>query len=321
MPSHTHIGPLRVDESLPNASTARELLERVADSSEPILKSHGFKVQRLEEITKNLNRMKGVLGFCEPAGDGKSSYRIALVLRDDDGQTMSFVEAMGVMLHEIAHIQHYRHAGPFYRFMAELIEEWETVVMMVPKGRLLDSEGNAMSENIPHNSSFNGCFTGVGKKLGGARTNWKCQCQRDLARYAAERRAADAMRGFGDAELVPIARGMLAQQRAIANPTKRQKLIDTGDYPVDEKEVMSLIRALHESEKATQMWRSSGMEDAISLSIAENEKQQVKHAIRLSIADGQKKHQVCPPCSMTRREQMELDHAIALSISTGTVAQ
>jgi len=270
------IGALNVDNTLPNADSVMQLLKRVAESSEPILKKRGWKVKRLQEITQNLNKMSGVWGFCEPEGDGRTSSRIALVLRGSEGEVMSFVEVMGTMLHEIAHIAHGSHAGPFYRLMAELIEEWEVVVMKVPVGRLLDPEGNVMSENVPDN--YRQCFGGLGKKLGGRNKNWKCLCQRDLAGCAAERRAFDSTRqkGYG------------------ATPsTKRPKHSMRGDC-YDEQEALALVASLHASELHNGALFASELEDAISLSITEA---------------------ASASSPITQKEQMELDYAIALSFS------
>jgi hypothetical protein len=308
------IGPLRVDESLANAEAAMQLLKRVRDSSEPILKSHGWRVERLEEITKKLNRMSSVLGFCEYTGNKKTSTKIALVLRGDDGRLMHFVAVMGTMLHEIAHIVHGRHAGPFYRLMADLIEEWETVVMKVPKGRLLDAEGNVMSENIPEwatngTGTFNGVFIGKGNECGTANRNWKCLCQRDLVCMAAERRAADNLRGFGDAELVPMARGMFKQASGNANSGSKRKFSDT-EGSLNDEELTALIKALHLSESEEDAWSAADMRRAISASKAEavdaRHAADMERAIKASRAEA----------ATANEKQMELDHAIALSIAT-----
>lgn len=303
-------GALKVDNKLPNADLAMQLLKRVAVSSEPILKRHRLRVLRLEEITKNLNKSEGIVGFCMPAGDGKTSNLIALVLRDEDGVPMSFLEVMGTMLHEITHIIHLQHRGPFYRRMAELIEEWETEVMRVQRGHLLDSEGSVVNEDHPALTGQNvGIFVGTGRKLGGKTVHWKRLSQRELARAAAERRARDAARGFGDKELMPMVRHMLQDQRKTNTRRPVCTETETGDC-CDEEELMSLIQALHESELC-HCCKQSRIDGQTQSSTIHTEKLELENALARSMADGQSSE-----CSdYQAAEQMEINEAIALSLA------
>lgn len=184
------------------------------------------------------------------------------------------------MLHEVAHIVHGRHAGPFYRLMQELIEEWETHVMKVPSGSLLDAEGDVTDAGLNLVSKFNGCFTGKGKRLGGRSINWKQLSQRDCAARAAERRARDAARGLGDDELHPLLRHTLRKGheqdrqptdklsrgvRSLQNerdqqPTSKRSRATSSqgtkthsDDELGEQELQALAKALHESSLESDM--------------------------------------------------------------------
>lgn len=81
-----------------------------------------------------------------------------------------------------------------------------------------------------------------------------CNCQHHLAKYVADRRLADARRGLGDEELLPVALGMLGR----ATPDKRLESFVPDDY-ANCKEMASLIQALNQSENDVQAGHDSDM--------------------------------------------------------------
>ena len=69
----------------------------------PLLKARGWRVLKLYEICCCTagGRNLGVGGFCCPAGDGVTSLRIALRLREPKSHELhDFDHAMRVLIHE-----------------------------------------------------------------------------------------------------------------------------------------------------------------------------------------------------------------------------
>ena len=93
-----------VVKKLGDADKALEILHAIKRTIDPLLHARGFRVLKLYEICcctaggKNLS----VGGFCVPAGDGKTSLRIALRLRQPKSHRLhSFHHALRVMIHEV----------------------------------------------------------------------------------------------------------------------------------------------------------------------------------------------------------------------------
>ena len=94
-------------QKLPDADRAAAILAEVKRHAEPILAARGWRVKRLYEMCcctsggKNLS----VGGFCVPAGDKRTSQRIALRLREPNSHVLyEFEHVMRVMIHELSHI-------------------------------------------------------------------------------------------------------------------------------------------------------------------------------------------------------------------------
>lgn len=107
-------------KKLPEADKALKMLEEIKRHADPLLQARGWRVLKLYEICccsaggKNTR----IGGFCCPAGDGKTSLRIALRLRQPKSHELhSFDHCMRVMIHEMSHIMHGNHSAQFYQLM------------------------------------------------------------------------------------------------------------------------------------------------------------------------------------------------------------
>ena len=90
-------------KKLPDHQRARDTLEECARHVNPLLKARGWRVLKLYEICCCTagGRNLGVGGFCCPAGDGVTSLRIALRLREPKSHELhDFDHAMRVLIHE-----------------------------------------------------------------------------------------------------------------------------------------------------------------------------------------------------------------------------
>ena len=116
-------------KKLPDANKAAELLQEIKRHADPLLRARGWRVKKLYEICCCTSGGKnvGVGGFCVPAGDGVTSQRIALRLRQPRSHELhSFEHCMQVMLHEMSHIAHGNHSAQFYQMMEEITKQYET---------------------------------------------------------------------------------------------------------------------------------------------------------------------------------------------------
>ena len=102
---------------LPDADKARQQLEELKRHIDPILRARGLRVLKCYEICcctsggKNLS----VGGFCSPAGDKRTSLRIALRLRQPHTHVLNdFDHSMRILIHEVSHIIHSNHSASFY---------------------------------------------------------------------------------------------------------------------------------------------------------------------------------------------------------------
>ena len=131
-------------KKLPDANKAAELLQEIKRHADPLLRARGWRVKKLYEICCCTSGGKnvGVGGFCVPAGDGVTSHRIALRLRQPRSHELhSFEHCMQVMLHEMSHIAHGNHSAQFYQMMEEITKQYETYLA---KGQVLDAQGMPM---------------------------------------------------------------------------------------------------------------------------------------------------------------------------------
>ena len=107
-------------KKLPDADRAAEILQEIKRHADPLLRARGWRVKRLYEICccTSGGRNLGVGGFCCPAGDGVTSLRIAIRLRQPRSHELhTFEHCMKVMIHEMSHIVHGNHSSDFYRLM------------------------------------------------------------------------------------------------------------------------------------------------------------------------------------------------------------
>lgn len=211
-------------ESLPEASLAILLLERVRRNAEAILLARHWRVLALVELccckAAPEKTAAHVAGWCIPAGDGMTAQKIAIRLRRPKGkghQLLSFEDVFGTMLHELAHIVHSKHTPAFYRLMDELQAQWEE---LEASGQVLDERGfptvgGQRMDSSRHNPSPQKARalalaaaerrrvaprpTPLG--YGHEPSSWRSLPPRERAARAAERRASDATRGFGEEEL------------------------------------------------------------------------------------------------------------------------
>ncbi|KAI9512026.1 WLM-domain-containing protein [Russula earlei] len=131
---------------------ARQLLRALAAQVRPIMRSHGFVVNSLEEYEYN-NVFAG--------RNWNSGETVELVLRRRDGLFVSTSWLMGTLCHELAHIKHMNHGPDFQALWSQLRKE---VMALQAKGyygdgmwssgtRLADSAkivpGGLMEDDLP----------------------------------------------------------------------------------------------------------------------------------------------------------------------------
>ena len=219
------VGPRSHVKKLPSAERAAELLEELARHVQPVLKARGWKVLKLDEICcctrGRLDKNLSVGGFCMPAGDGCTSNRIALRLRQPKTHELHpFDHLMRVLVHEITHIVHGPHSAAFYKLMGELQTQYEE---LLAQGKVLDAqgmpsiggraadpsrhnptlrEGKANAADAAAARAHRASIMGGGGKLGGGHTlgggaaaDWRSRSAADNAAMAADARA----RGWSEA--------------------------------------------------------------------------------------------------------------------------
>ena len=218
-------------KKLPDADKARAALLLVKEHADNLLRARGWRVKRLIEICccerKNMGSNLGVVGWCRADGTGTGAAVIALRLRRPKTHELLPLEHnLAVMIHEMSHIVHGNHSANFYALMDELKKQYG---LIREKGQLVDLDGfpiaggrTADAARHDPKSKAEGRAAGLvaaesrarrarrdtgaaGKKLGGGggggKGAWAGLAPRDAAARAAERRAADAANGLGDAEL------------------------------------------------------------------------------------------------------------------------
>ncbi|KIJ70022.1 hypothetical protein HYDPIDRAFT_79182 [Hydnomerulius pinastri MD-312] len=94
--------------------TARQLLRALAAQVKPIMKSHGFVVNSLEEYEYN----RVFAGRNWNAGE-----TVELVLRTADGSLQPIHWLMSTLCHELAHIKHMNHGPAFQALWRQLRQE------------------------------------------------------------------------------------------------------------------------------------------------------------------------------------------------------
>lgn len=214
--------------SLPQADRARGMLDALRRNAEAVLRARGWCVRKLVELCSCAatpeRSNSGVLGWCRPAGDKKTSLKIAIRLRVScsDHALREFDELMETMLHELSHIVHLGHNADFFELMDKLREEWEE---HCAKGRVLDeagfptvggqrmtdashnprsaADGRTLALAAAEKRAATGRLMGSGR-LGGSGGGWAGLSPRERAARAAELRAQAARNGLGDEELAAV---------------------------------------------------------------------------------------------------------------------
>lgn len=269
---------LKVDTSMPASDKAMGLLEKCRSSIQPILASKQFGIDQLEEITPNMNKQSSnVLGFCltppRRRGNFQCTTLIALRLRDGKGAFYSWIEIMGTLLHEVTHIAEANHNSSFYKYLAKVVEEWETTIMQMPAGSLLDPEGNPTGRGIDLKGDFAGAFTGRGRRLGGK--SW-CGCnptREELAGLA----AASAEKRVQVQERDDFSRALAASRNFIAVEQRRQREQADLDRAIalsrltaagSERRSLSEPPEFHADRKRARVLEQMDLDRAIALSLS-----------------------------------------------------
>ncbi|TFY65780.1 hypothetical protein EVG20_g5306 [Dentipellis fragilis] len=202
--SFTHLkGRPKADQALP-------LLQRIASLVKPIMRKHGWKLPVLAEFFPESPNLLGM--------NVNGGQKILLRLRPAGAPDTFYPEEdlMGTMLHELTHNVHGPHDDKFYKFLAELEEEYEALQRSGYAGEGFHSKGNRLGQNVSHDLPPHlarqraleaaekrrkiGAVLGSGGRLGGGSLARSGLSPRQLAALAAERRANDEKAcGSGDA--------------------------------------------------------------------------------------------------------------------------
>ncbi|KAA1469628.1 WLM-domain-containing protein [Dentipellis sp. KUC8613] len=202
--SFTHLkGRPKADQALP-------LLQRIASLVKPIMRKHGWKLPVLAEFFPESPNLLGM--------NVNGGQKILLRLRPASVPDTFYPEEdlIGTMLHELTHNVHGPHDDKFYKFLAELEEEYEALQRSGYAGEGFHSKGNRLGQNVSHDLPPHlarqraleaaekrrkiGAVLGSGGRLGGGSLARSGLSPRQLAALAAERRANDEKAcGSGDA--------------------------------------------------------------------------------------------------------------------------
>ena len=118
-------------KKIDDAPAARKMLLELKRHCDPLLQARGWRCERLVEMcccTRD-GRNPGIAGYCQSRGDKRTALKIAVRLRaaGPDHSLLPFENALGVMFHELAHIEHGNHSASFYELNDALRKQYETV--------------------------------------------------------------------------------------------------------------------------------------------------------------------------------------------------
>ncbi|KAJ7127034.1 WLM domain-containing protein [Mycena epipterygia] len=116
-PHVNFISALAVEDSA-REEDARQFLRALAAQVRPVMKSHGFTVNSLEEYEYN----KVFAGR-----NWNNGETVELVLRRPDGSFLPTSWLMGTLCHELAHIKHMNHGPAFQALWRQLCAEVRTL--------------------------------------------------------------------------------------------------------------------------------------------------------------------------------------------------
>eukprot|EP00842_Homolaphlyctis_polyrhiza_P001458 jgi/Hompol1/2312/HPOL_001971-RA len=205
MSANEFIGGLRHLGGRADADRGLALLKRVAAHVRPIMKSKGFRVGTLEEFYPS---QSSLLGLNVNRGQ---TIRLRLRSAGNDRQFLNFEDIVGTMLHELTHNIHGPHDATFYRYLDDLISEYEGLITsgsFQPDGKMLGGRSIspqdarlAAIQAIEKRKRLNQLTQGSGQRLGGGKNLDRSLTPAQLAAAAAERRRYDNIccgGGYGD---------------------------------------------------------------------------------------------------------------------------
>ncbi|KAF9446123.1 WLM-domain-containing protein [Macrolepiota fuliginosa MF-IS2] len=193
-------------EVRPHADQALGILQRVASLLKPIMRKHGWKLPVLAEFFPDNPSLQDI-GQGEKICLRLRPARAADTFREE-------TELLDTMLHELTHNVHGSHDEAFWKFHAQLQNEYEVLRhsgyagegFFAPGRRL----GVGVSHNIPVHQVRLGALDAAEKRIqkteimgsGGGLGGWKAPgfTPRELSARAAERRAQEE-RGCGNSDV------------------------------------------------------------------------------------------------------------------------
>ncbi|KAG2155682.1 WLM domain-containing protein [Suillus clintonianus] len=199
----------------PHADRALPMLQRVAALVKPIMRKHGWILPLLSEFFPDSPNLVGL--------NVNGGEQILLRLRMPWAPDTFYEEdqVVRIMLHELTHNVHGPHDEIFYKFLAALEDEYDTLVRSGYAGEGFFSPGQRLGAGVSHDlpphiarlraleaaekrNRTNGVL-GSGGRLGGRVTALQGMNPRELAAQAAERRKRDE---------IECGSGTLAQREA-----------------------------------------------------------------------------------------------------------
>ncbi|GAV98903.1 WLM-domain-containing protein [Lentinula edodes] len=229
-----------------SADKALEMLRRVASLVKPIMRKHSWVLPVLAEFFPDNPNLLGL--------NVNMGHQILVRLRPPHSPDSFLPEedVVQTMLHELTHNVHGPHDEKFYKFLAELQEEYDALQRSGYAGEGFFSKGNRLGTNISHNipphlaraqavaaaekrRNLSQTLGGGGRRLGGG-TEDRALSLRERAKRAAERRLLDE-RSCGQGEF--------AQREAdkAAKESVGNKVIDLTLDSDDEPDVPTVHNA------------------------------------------------------------------------------
>ncbi|KAJ3869294.1 WLM domain-containing protein [Lentinula novae-zelandiae] len=245
-----------------SADKALEMLRRVASLVKPIMRKHSWVLPVLAEFFPDNPNLLGEdhtfhvclarnLGGSLTKPDVNMGHQILVRLRPPHSPDSFLPEedVVQTMLHELTHNVHGPHDEKFYKFLAELQEEYDALQRSGYAGEGFFSKGNRLGTNISHNipphlaraqavaaaekrRNLSQTLGGGGRRLGGD-TEDRVLSLRERAKRAAERRLLDEK---------SCGQGEFAQREAdkAAKESVENKVIDLTLDSDDEPDVITV---------------------------------------------------------------------------------
>ncbi|KAJ3890434.1 WLM domain-containing protein [Lentinula edodes] len=251
-----------------SADKALEMLRRVASLVKPIMRKHSWVLPVLAEFFPDNPNLLGEdcafhvcqaefmqtgrnLGGSLAKPDVNMGHQILVRLRPPHSPDSFLPEedVVQTMLHELTHNVHGPHDEKFYKFLAELQEEYDALQRSGYAGEGFFSKGNRLGTNISHNipphlaraqavaaaekrRNLSQTLGGGGRRLGGG-TEDRALSLRERTKRAAERRLLDEK---------SCGQGEFAQREAdkAAKESVENKVIDLTLDSDDEPDVITV---------------------------------------------------------------------------------